>query len=202
MEEAAAEAVAEAGGGGGARGEEAGQGEGRGGLRGWVTGRPLSLNVAAVALRAAQSVSWEKVGEGDDRWRLRTGELQVTAVLMAVSGAGWGQTGRGLGRAGIGRSWWGSLDCSGRKGRQRKMTQLRRWAGKRTGTGGKVADRGGAWAGEDGGYGRGGIRTGKRSGDQATRWRQVEADDQKKRQWRRGGSRGRDGGGRQRSRPR
>ena len=59
----------------------------------------------------------------------------------------------------------------GRKGRQRKTIQLRRWAGKRAGTGGKVADRGGAWAVEDGRYEWGGIGTGKRTGDQSKRWR-------------------------------
>ena len=126
MEKAAVEAVAEAGGGGGAQVEEAGQGAGRGGLQGWVTGRPLSLNVAAVAPRAVQSGPWEKVGEGVDRWRLRTGDSQVTAVLVAAPGTGWGQTDRGLGQAGIGRNWWGSLGCSGRKGRQRKTIQLRK----------------------------------------------------------------------------
>ena len=170
-EEVAAEAVAEAGGGGGARVEEAGQGAGRGGLRGWVTGRPLSLNIAAVALRAAQSVPWEKVGEGDDWWRLRTGESQVTAVFVAASGAGWGQTGRGLGRAGIGRSWWGGLDCSRRKGRQRKTIQLRRWAGKQAGTelSGQTEEAHGLK--RTGGTGGGGIGTGKRAGDQAKRLR-------------------------------
>ena len=103
------------------------------------------------------------------------GESRVTAVSVEASGAGWGQTGRSLGRADIGLSWWEGLDCSGRKGQWRKTIRWRRWAGKWAGTGGKWTDRGGARAGEDGGYGREGIGTGERAGEQARRWRQVEA---------------------------
>ena len=40
--------------------------------------------------------------------------------------------------------------------------------------GGKWADRGGARAGEDGGYRREEIGTSERAGEQARRWRQVE----------------------------
>ena len=54
--------------------------------------------------------------------------------------------------------------------------QWRRRAGKRAVTGGKWADRGGAQAGEVGGYGREGIGTGERAGEQARRWRQMEED--------------------------
>ena len=98
-------------------------------------------------------------------------ESRVTAISVAASGAGLGQTGPGLGRVGIGRSWWGGLDYSGRKGLQRKRIRWRRWAGKQAGTGGKWADRGGAQAGEDGRYRQKGIGTGKRTGEQTRRWR-------------------------------
>ena len=76
-------------------------------------------------------------------------------LSMRPQTAGQG-SGRGLVRAGIGRSLWGGLDCSGRKGRRRKTIRWRSWAGKRAGTGGKWVDRGG---GRAGGRGRG-VRTG------------------------------------------
>ena len=51
------------------------------------------------------------------------------------------------------------------------MIRLKRRPGKRAGTGGKWADRGGAQAGEDGRYRQKGIGTGKRTGEQTRRWR-------------------------------
>ena len=60
------------------------------------------------------------------------------------------------------------------------MMQWRRRAGKRAVTGGEWADRGGAQAGEDGGCGREGIGTGERAGEQARRWRKVDAGCQKR----------------------
>ena len=130
------------------------------------------------------------------------GESRVTAVSVEASGAGWGQTGRSLGRADIGLSWWEGLDCSGRKGQWRKTIRWRRWAGKWAGTGGKWTDRGGTGMGEDVGYRQGSIGTRcKRAGGQTKWWRQVEAAARRGVDGG-GGSRDRGGGGWQRRRPR
>ena len=72
----------------------------RGGLCGWVTGRPLSLNVVALALRGAQLVPRGKAGEG------------VTLVAAADGGitghggvGGGGQIGRNRSRPWVNRHW-------------------------------------------------------------------------------------------------
>ena len=69
--------------------------------------------------------------------------------------------------------------------------------------GGKWTDRGGTRVGEDGGYGREGIGTGKRAGEQARWWRQVEEGGEERpeeaaMEEAAAGSRGRGGGGRRR----
>ena len=126
---AAAEAVVEASaeeaamwsaqsGGGGKEwgGRNAKGADGRSGLRGWVTGTPMSLNAAALALRGAQSVPLGMTGEGialvaaanggiarRSRWRGQDGEKQAATLgeqALAVAGGEISTAGGGRGGAG------------------------------------------------------------------------------------------------------
>ena len=59
---------------------------GRGGLRGRVTGRPLTFNAVALALRRAQLVPRGKAGEGVALTAAADRESRVTAVSVAAAG--------------------------------------------------------------------------------------------------------------------